>query len=74
MDNTINLNITDLQMTVNFIDLMAERGNIRGDELLPIGLLRQKYSNFVEQSQKNVKDAEQIDTNTNQNIGENNNG
>jgi hypothetical protein len=46
------VNINDFAVVVKIIDTCATRGAFRGDELLAVGQLRQKFVDFVEAGQK----------------------
>lgn len=47
--NTIDIN--DIIMAVNIIDIGADRGAFKGNELLTIGQLREKFVAFVKLSE-----------------------
>jgi hypothetical protein len=67
-DNTATSNITlqDMVTMVNIIDVSAERGSYKGNELAVVGQLREKLAAFVKQHQpapdaqaeETVEDAE----------------
>lgn len=46
-DQNQNISIGDLQVMVNIIDACTKRGAFQGDEILPVGQLREKIVNFV---------------------------
>jgi hypothetical protein len=56
-ENEINLN--DFATVVNVIDVCTQRGAFKGDELLVIGSLRQKFSNIVEQAKAAAEPQEE---------------
>lgn len=41
------LTLNDFAMIVNLIDVCTERGAFRGNELLTVGTIREKFSTFV---------------------------
>ena len=41
------ISLNDLQIMVNIIDLCTKRGAFQGDELLPVGQIREKLVTFV---------------------------
>lgn len=44
--------LQDLAMVVNIIDLVTKRGAFEGNELLPVGSLREKIAQFLTEQQK----------------------
>jgi hypothetical protein len=48
MDNQITLN--DLATVVNIIDVCSQRGAFKGDELVVVGTLRQKFADTVKEN------------------------
>lgn len=41
------LTIQDIQFAVNVIDAVTKRGAFNGDEMMPVGILRQKFVDFL---------------------------
>jgi hypothetical protein len=41
------LNLNDFVTVVNIIDVCTERGSFKGNELLTVGTLRERFSAFV---------------------------
>ena len=55
------LDFADFSLMLQTIDVFAQRGNLRGDELTPLGKLRDKVFQFVSAAQaqaQKLKDAE----------------
>lgn len=52
---TVNLN--DFATVINLIDICTERGAFKGNELLAIGQLRQKFANFVDANAEKANEA-----------------
>jgi hypothetical protein len=48
-ENKPQLGITDLQNVVKVIDVAAERGAFKGNELSAVGSIRDKIAGFLEQ-------------------------
>ena len=44
------LNLNDFQNVVKLVDMAAQRGAIRGDEMVILGTLRQKFVTFLEKN------------------------
>jgi hypothetical protein len=53
MDNGTKVSISDFTMTVNLIDICTERGAFKGNELLAVGSLREKFAAFVKENSQN---------------------
>lgn len=53
----MNLTINDLNAVVEIIDVVTQRGAIKGDELLAVGTIRNKIAEFI-QSQIEEQDSE----------------
>lgn len=47
------LSLQDISAMVQVIDVVSQRGAIRGDELVPVGTLRQRLVDFLTEAQKN---------------------
>lgn len=47
------LSLQDISAMVQVIDVVSQRGAIRGDELVPVGTLRNKLVEFLTEAQKN---------------------
>ena len=47
------LSLQDISAMVQVIDVVSQRGAIRGDELVPVGTLRNKLVGFLTEAQKN---------------------
>lgn len=47
-----NITLQDMVMMVNIIDACSERGSFKGNELMPVGQLREKLAAFVKANQK----------------------
>lgn len=61
-ESTPSFTILDLQELIQIIDLLVSRGNIRGEELAPIGIRREKAVAFIEaNTPKNVPTAKSSD-------------
>ena len=52
MQAPTQVTLQDLAMVVNIIDLVTKRGAFEGNELLPIGSLREKIAQFLTEQQK----------------------
>ena len=46
----INISINDIASCLNIIDVVSQRGAIKGSELTSVGLLRDKFALFIEQN------------------------
>lgn len=42
-----NLSLQDIELAVRVIDLVSQRGAIRGDELATVGTLRERFAAFL---------------------------
>lgn len=64
--NTTSLNHMDLVNIVNFIDIVATRGAIKGEELATVGQMRSRFMDILrpyleqEAADKAAKEAEQV--------------
>ena len=56
MENNVTLN--DMIMMVNIIDACSERGAFKGNELAPVGNLREKLATFVRDNQPKQETTE----------------
>lgn len=57
----IELTLNDLIGVVQVIDLASSRGAFRGEDLLPVGGLREKIARYVNEQQKLVGDDKDTD-------------
>ena len=66
------LNLNDFENVIRLIDMAAQRGAIRGEEMGVIGTLRSKFVSFLEQNSKdqNVKQSGQPEPQTGEQSGE----
>lgn len=56
MDTTIT--VQDIANVVNLIDMATSRGAVKGDELLTVGQMRQKFVAFIQKvEEENAKTA-----------------
>jgi hypothetical protein len=46
-----SLSLNDISNVVQVIDMVSSRGAIRGDELAPVGILRERFVAFLKASQ-----------------------
>jgi len=49
---TYVLTLKDFQNVVNLIDVFSTRGAVAGEEMIGVGLLREKFARFIENSKK----------------------
>lgn len=61
MQAPTQVTLQDLAMVVNVIDLVTKRGAFEGNELLPIGSLREKIAQFLTEQQKAQQAAKAAD-------------
>ena len=47
-----DITLQDLASIINVIDLVTKRGAFEGNELLPVGMLREKLASYVVAEQK----------------------
>ena len=59
-DSPIELKVEDLSGVVYLIDLATERGAFRGNELLSVGTLREKYVVLVNQISENQNNEKKV--------------
>jgi hypothetical protein len=52
-----SLGLADISAMVQVIDVVSKRGAINGDELVPVGTLRQKLVDFLTAAQKEGQDV-----------------
>ena len=57
------LSLNDFALVVNIIDVCTERGSFKGNELAPIGQLREKFVAFIkantpEEAEETVEEAQ----------------
>ena len=52
MQAPTQVTLQDLAMVVNVIDLVTKRGAFEGNELFPVGSLREKIAQFLTEQQK----------------------
>lgn len=52
------LNLNDFLTIVNIIDVCTERGAFKGNELLTVGTIREKFSAFVKANTPQEAEAE----------------
>lgn len=46
----VNISINDIANCLNIIDVVSQRGAIKGPELTSVGQLRDKFALFIEQN------------------------
>lgn len=61
METQMNLN--DFALVVNIIDVCSQRGAFRGEELVAVGTLRQKFADVVK-ADTPKPEAAQVETET----------
>ena len=54
----MTIDINDLGSVVTFIDIMLSRGAIKGEEVVYVAAMRQKYQALVEAAQAQTKTEE----------------
>lgn len=54
-----SVTINDIALVVKLIDIFADRGTIKGEELMAVGQLRQKLVSFVEHASKEENKTEE---------------
>jgi hypothetical protein len=59
----MNLTINDLNAVVEIIDVVTQRGAIKGDELLAVGTIRNKIADFIQSQleEQNSEDQQESD-------------
>ncbi len=58
-DVNVGLTINDIQLAVQLIDVVSARGAIRGDEMVVIGGLRQRFTSFLKENEPAPKVTEE---------------
>ena len=56
------LSLNDFALVVNIIDTCTERGAFKGNELAPVGQLREKFVAFIKANTPAAEDAEETTT------------
>jgi hypothetical protein len=51
------LSLNDISAAVQIIDVATARGAIRGEELLPVGTVRQRFMAFLEHAKEQGQDV-----------------
>ena len=59
-----NISLNDIASCVSLIDVVSQRGAIKGSELTTVGVLRDKLSNFLEEAKKSEEEKTQETDNT----------
>jgi len=59
----INITITDLKNVLVLIDLITQRGALRGSELKSVAALYEKINQFVSETEKKIKKESDGSTN-----------
>ena len=54
-----SLTVNDLATVVNIIDACVERGAFKGNEMLSVGQLREKFANVVNANRPKTEENEQ---------------
>lgn len=52
-----SLGLADISAMVQVIDVVVKRGAINGDEMVPVGTLRNKLVEFLKEAQKNGQEV-----------------
>lgn len=55
-----NLTLNDFVIVVNIIDACTERGAFKGNELLAVGQLREKFSEFIKTNKPEEEVPEEV--------------
>jgi hypothetical protein len=55
-EQTPQLSLGDFTLAVNIIDACSERGAFKGNELVTVGQLREKFASFVKANTPEQKD------------------
>jgi|ERR1700691_3026999 len=63
VDN-LNINLVDLQNIVKIVDVAAERGSFKGNELSAVGSVRDKISKFLEVHMPKTESVDEVPTAT----------
>jgi len=56
-ENQSSISIVDIQNVLQIIDVAAQRGAFRGNELTQVGTVRDKISNFLEENMPPAEDS-----------------
>ena len=56
-----DITINDLIGVIQVIDLASTRGTFRGEELLPVGTLRERLAQYIKSEQKRLESDEAIE-------------
>ena len=56
-----DLTLNDLIGAVQIIDLASTRGTFRGEELLPVGTLRERLAQYIKTEQEKAEAADQTE-------------
>ena len=54
----VGLSLQDISACVQIVDVVSERGAIKGNEMSSVGALRDKLVNFLKAAQANGEDVE----------------
>lgn len=63
LKSEINITITDLKNVLVLIDLITQRGALRGSELSSVATLYEKINQFVSETEKKMKKESDGSTN-----------
>jgi len=53
-----SIGLADISAMVQVIDVVVKRGAINGDEMVPVGTLRNKLVEFLKEAQKNGQEVD----------------
>lgn len=59
-----SINLNDVEAVIKIIDVSVERGAIRGEEMLAVGTIRQRFADFYQyvKASQEPKEAEEEQT------------
>lgn len=53
-----NISVQDIELVIRIIDICSSRGAFRGEELMTIGQLREKFNDFLKKTEESNKKSE----------------
>jgi len=62
-EEKVHISVGDISNMIKIIDVVSQRGAIRGNEMTNIGLLRDKLEMFLQQTDPSTPNEEKVETN-----------
>jgi hypothetical protein len=60
-NENVGISLQDIAAAVQIIDAATQRGAIRGDELVSVGTIRDRFVKFLEHAQKQDEAAQPVE-------------